>query len=204
MNSSHVPSAVSPMASAPEGYMAIPGGGYVDMHQFTQWENPTDRDVVLELHKETPKHGRPIAERVPPNLVGEAAKLRAWEEQTGKRRFVIRAKGSAFIPSEYDRAIQDVRDGQIVGGFGPQLINAGAEERPILSPALDAAYAKNRELLDMAQKALHEKVAAEQALALAQGQLVEQEKRLAMSRAADAATAGAQGANPNNNSKKDK
>lgn len=186
-------------AGVPDGYMSMPGGGYVDTHQFSQWENTTEFDVVLELHKETPKHGKAIADRVANIPDPAAAKVRAWEEQTGKRRFVIPAKKQAFIPSEYDRAIQDVREGIIVGGLGPQLRKLGVEQRPVLSPALDAARARNAELQLAAEQALREKANAEQALAMAQGQLLIQQKKL------EEATAPSNGSgNNNSNQKKDR
>jgi hypothetical protein len=101
----------------------------------TVWENPTQADVVLDLHVgTTPVYGS--AEQ-------KARITASWgpQEFKGIRRFVVKAKSKARIPSEFDQGIQQTRclEAQcafqpticrnprhrmaVIGGLGPQLIN---------------------------------------------------------------------------------
>ena len=96
----------------------------------TNWKNPTNRAYALELYEGT--------QATP----GRRPKTEL--ERRGIVRFVIKPGDTRAIPSKYDRAIQDVRDGIIVGGLGPHLINTGTQERPILHRALDDLDAQKR------------------------------------------------------------
>lgn len=124
-----------------------------DSSEETIWHNPTNRDAILDVYIETPKPGK---------------KPRSWSEQTGKRRYVIKAGETRALPSEFDRAIQhfecteteclarkfDCRDHTharvIVGGLGPQLACKGTQRRPMapaaLHPALDDVEARKKAL----------------------------------------------------------
>jgi hypothetical protein len=165
---------------------------YADQKQFTLWRNPTEKRIVLELHHETPKHGKPIAERVANIEDPQVRELRAWEERTGKRRFVIEAGQTALIPSEYDRAVQDVRDGIIVGGLGTLLVNEGADMKPVLHPALDAIKAERQRYLEEARKAKEEMSLKEDDLTVARRRIAELERLVAESPVSAAATTTAQ------------
>jgi hypothetical protein len=129
---------------------------YEDSQQQTIWFNPTSKDAVLNLQGDTPKPGR---------------KPRNWEERTGQIRWVIKAGETKAIPSHFDRGIQQTQcshldclqrpfdcksteeghEKQIVGGFGPQLINKGTQKAPIrpgfiqIAPALDDVLARQQQ-----------------------------------------------------------
>lgn len=74
----------------------------------TTWKNPTDKIVKVVIF-------------VSPGQVAE---------------YVIKPKGEASIPSQFDHAIHQLRDGIIVGGLAPQLVREGkpAELHPSLRP----------------------------------------------------------------------
>ena len=177
--------------------------------QFTMWRNPTERDIYLELHHETPKHGIPIAARVahlPPEERDHTKRgTKAWEEYTGKKLFVVKAKGgTALIPSEYDRAVQDVnKDNVIMGGLGTPLERMGCETRPVLHPALDAVDAARKKALAEARAAKEEIAIKEDDLLIARRRISELEKQLGQDSATGATVAPAQ-AQQTPNTKKDK
>jgi hypothetical protein len=174
-----------------------------DLKQFTLWRNPTQHDIGLELHHETPKPGPSIADRVahlePSERDIKRRGSKAWEEHTGKRFFLVKANGgTALIPAEYDRAVQDVKDGVIMGGLGTLLERMGTEHRPILHPALDAVDAARKKALAEAKAAKDEILVKEDDLLIARRRIAELEKQLA----GDAASASAPTATPQ--AKKDK
>jgi len=73
---------------------------------MTKWTNPTDKAVKLRLFVSP---GQTVEYTVPP-------------------------KGEAAIPSQFDHAVQKLREGIIVGGLAPQLVR---EDKPAeLHPAL--------------------------------------------------------------------
>jgi hypothetical protein len=109
------------------------------LQSFTTWVNPTDRDVVLDLHTGAS----------PQNL-------------SGRVRYIVPANGEQIVPAEFDLGIHDTRDGVIVGGLGPQLRRKDKSE--ILHSSLDADKAAEREAAADAEKALIAKQAAEQAM----------------------------------------
>ena len=97
------------------------------MRACTWWWNPLEHDVVLTLNLGWPRGEGPPYGRPPANDY----------EKTGRVIFRIPAQGQAAIPSEFDTAIQQVRDGQIVGGLAPQLSRmSGSEPAPQLHPAM--------------------------------------------------------------------
>lgn len=152
-NFEEVPRAAEPFAKEREP----------DYFHETIWENPTERDVVLDLNVGTsPIIGGTDEQRRA--IVGTWGK----EERTGIRRFVIPAAGRdpntgalipsrARIPSEFDQGIQQTRclEGEcasrpmlcrnsrhrmeVFGGYGPQLINVRRVSLRTLDPALVAA-----------------------------------------------------------------
>jgi hypothetical protein len=143
--------------------------------QETIWENPTDRDIILDLH---------VGSQVPPKGVKPTRR-----QQTGIRQILIKAHSKASISNEFDIAIQHVqchehecagnpmhcrKQGhrkQIVGGLGIHLKNLGEQRRPLLHPSLDdkrAEYEKKQILVEQAEIA---KVRAEEATKLAKEEL---------------------------------
>jgi hypothetical protein len=145
---SHTQQPLIPLADRP-----LAGPEYEDSQQQTIWHNPTDKPVILNLHFETPKPGRPP---------------RNWEEKNGMHRYVIKPGETKAIPSMFDMGIQHTQcfhleclhrpfacrsteeghEKAIVGGFGPQLHNRGTQKMPIkpgfiqIAPALDDALAR--------------------------------------------------------------
>jgi hypothetical protein len=77
-----------------------------------------------------------------------------------------------MVPSEYDQAFQDVRDGVIVGGLAPQLVNLTAKARPEVLEVLDPTKQAHKIASDAAEAARiarehHERILAEQTAKLA-------------------------------------
>jgi hypothetical protein len=103
--------------------------------RFTTWRNPTKHDMRVDIHE---AHGR-------------------------KKRYSIPAGREASIPSEYDRAIHDVRDGIIVGGLAPLLERV--VPTGVLHPALDPEEAAKKAALEEAEKTVIAKKAADEVLA---------------------------------------
>ncbi len=136
---------------------------YQDVAQETVWHNPTNKDVALDLYVGVKASGRPPRSR---------------EEKTGFRRYVIKASEKRAIAAEFDRAIQDVRDGIIIGGLGPHLINVGAQERPRLHPSLDVLRADKAAAEERAIKASADARAKEHEYAVASGELALAKKQL--------------------------
>jgi len=81
----------------------------------TTWKNPTDKPVKIKLFVSPGQHQ---TYEVPPN-------------------------GSASIPSQFNNAIHQCRNGQVVGGAAPQLVREGQTET--LHPTLEPATAKPTE-----------------------------------------------------------
>jgi hypothetical protein len=106
---------------------------------FTTWRNPTGQEMRVDLH-ETP--GR-------------------------SKRFLFPPGKEVQVPSEYDRAIHDVRDGVIVGGLAPLLERAVPDG--ILHSALDPEEVARKAAAQEAERALLAKKAADDVLAQQQG-----------------------------------
>jgi hypothetical protein len=106
--------------------------------RFTTWRNPTPHEMRIDIHD---RPGR-------------------------RKRYTIPAGAEIKIPSEYDRAIHDVRDGWIVGGLAPQLERAAGN--PPLNPVLDPELAAERDAEKAAEQAVVMKKAADDVLARTQ------------------------------------
>ena len=117
----------------------------------TNWHNPMDYDIVLSLNVGHPPGGGPPFGRPP----------RTEEERTGKRRVRFPKGKTVALDKLFDTAVQDVRDGQIVGGLAPQLIRMGTQERPKLSPWLDQAKAAEHDAIVAREVALRKAAEAE-------------------------------------------
>jgi len=137
----------------------------------TEWFNPTEDTVVLELHVATPSNTRKVQ-------VARGDKPLTFREKTGKVKYMIGPKKTAFIPSEYDSAIQVVRDGVIQSGLGPQLVNKGYKEAPKMHHALDVERAEKQAALTEAQMAFKAKAEAEARTDRAMERIAELEKLL--------------------------
>jgi hypothetical protein len=125
--------------------------GHYDSHRETKWHNPTTKVVVINLFIGTPQAMGPL---FPP---------RNWEERTGQRRFVWQPGETKALPHEYDKGIQQTHckeneclqrplactdpehEHEVIGGYGPQLVNLGMQKRPHLAPALDDELTRRTE-----------------------------------------------------------
>jgi hypothetical protein len=105
--------------------------------RFTSWRNPTQHDMKVDI----------------------------YEAPGRRKRYVVPAGKETQIPSEYDGAIHDVRDGIIVGGLAPLLDKA--VDSAVLHPALDPQEAARKAALEEAEKAILAKKAADEVLASA-------------------------------------
>jgi hypothetical protein len=103
--------------------------------RITTWRNPTRHEMRVDIH-DTP--GR-------------------------KKRYTIPAGKETQIPSEYDRAIHDVRDGVIVGGLAPLLERVVPDG--VLHPSLDPEESARKASALESEKALLAKKAADEVLA---------------------------------------
>lgn len=121
---------------------------------MTEWFNPTTKDVKLDIY--TGQHG-----------AGAEGKQRP-RNQSGRVRYIVPSLKSLKITSEYDQAIQKTRDGVVVAGMAPQLINQSVSPAPVVHPSLDPLEQARKEAAEKAQKALAEKSATEEALKLAE------------------------------------
>jgi hypothetical protein len=93
-------------------------------------------------------------------------------------RYRIQPKSRTLIPSDYDYAIQVVRDGVIHGGMAPLWVKEGTapmgtapkpipeDERPQVHPALDSSLSEAKAAEEIALKAYQQKIAAEQAIVI--------------------------------------
>lgn len=130
---------------------------------FTTWYNPTDRDVRLDLHVETPKphqgSGPPTAfsegRRTPTDTKREGV----FNERRGTKLFIVKARAEKVIPSEFDGAIQKVKDGVVMSGLAPQLLNKGLKELPKVHASLDVALQNERAATARAKDLMLEKQA---------------------------------------------
>ena len=101
----------------------------------TDWYNPTEDTITLILNVETPTNRRKVRE-------GSTDKPLSYFEKTGNRKIVIKSKQTVTILSEFDNAIQTVREGFIIKGLAPQLVNKGAKVTPKIHPSLDGITAE--------------------------------------------------------------
>lgn len=85
---------------------------------FTEWHNPTQHTVKLEF------------------FVGDGQPNVKVE---------IEPEGHALLPAEWDRAVQTVRDGRIIGGKAPQLVRVGERPLPVHEAIARAAVLGTRE-----------------------------------------------------------
>ncbi len=182
---------------------------YSSPHDFeetsteTIWENPFDYDVAVKVHVgATPR---------PDSSDRGAAAWRALPEsrrremQTGQRVYVIKARSTRSIPSEFDQAIQQTRcthtecpgpkgilcrDSEhaehrlIVGGLYPRLLNRGTQQRPLTKPpelhwSLDDQRARAAEALETAKLKLAEAQNAQNAALIAQAALADAQAKMA-------------------------
>lgn len=103
--------------------------------RLTTWRNPTRHEMRVDVHSAPGRF----------------------------KRFVFPPGREVQVPSEYDRAIHDVRDGVIVGGLAPLLERAAPEGA--LHPALDPEEAARKVAAEEAEKAVIAKKAADEVLA---------------------------------------
>src|SRR5579859_3863901 len=103
--------------------------------RLTTWRNPTRHEMHVDVH-------------------GAQGRF---------KRFVFPAGKEVQVPSEYDRAIHDVREGVIVGGLAPLLERAMPDGA--LHPALDPEEAARKAAAAEAERAVIAKKAADEVLA---------------------------------------
>jgi hypothetical protein len=103
--------------------------------KLTTWRNPTRNEMHVDVH-------------------GAQGRF---------KRFVFPPGKEVQVPSEYDRAIHDVRDGVIVGGLAPLLERAMPDGA--LHPALDPEEAARKAAAEEAERAVLAKRAADEVLA---------------------------------------
>lgn len=120
----------------------------------THWKNPTPKPVIVDIYVG--------AESVP----GPARPYRRGERHQAHLRIRWAPGETKALPSIYDSAIHDVRNGVVVGGKAPQLVRADQPGLPV-ADAIDVEKSKRREALAEATAALAAKQVAEESLVLA-------------------------------------
>jgi hypothetical protein len=140
----------------------------------TEWYNPTDQDVVLELHVGTD----------PKNLVWlkayrESTAAKRLEMKSGNRIMIVKAGQTRMVPAEFDLAIQrthclhpqctakkdlckDLDHPRVVaGGLAPQLLCKRWHRVPSLAANLDIARAEKDEAMKQVAAAYAQRQMAE-------------------------------------------
>lgn len=131
----------------------------------TFWKNPTDKPVVVDIYVGT--------NEVPP----PASPYRRGERHQAHLRIRWNAGETKSLPSMYDPAIHDVRNGIVVGGLAPQLVRTDAPDQPV-ADAIDVEKSKRRAALAQAEAALTAKKVAEETLVIATAQAGEAKKTI--------------------------
>lgn len=160
---------------------AVPSSGT----PFSDWVNPTQQTVVLDLCKSAqakPRSDERIRFEIPP--VG----TRMGTEEARRGGHVLDRNGQLVctrIPSEFDEAIRVIRGGVVARGRAPQLQLLNGPNPP-LHKSLDP----NAELQEKAETAMQDAATAAR-LADAQYQLAEHKRRDAAAAAAPAVPSSA-------------
>lgn len=188
----------------PQATRVFPPMEHEDSSDETVWYNPTEKDAILDLYVATPQMRVAGRRVVPP---------RNWEEKTGMRRYVIKAKTMRTLPSDFDRAIQQTQckeveclgrafdckahdhHKEIVGGLGTQLLNKGTLRNRTtpphtLSSSLDDVAAREKALKLQRFQEFEKGEQANAALQASQRELAElnrqiEEKRMQLAAAKD-------------------
>lgn len=145
-----------------------------DDQRQTEWFNPTDRDVVLQIHIGTdPKNA------LWRQAFLQASPARRLEMKSGLRVLIVKAGQSKWIDSEYDYAIQRTRcfhpqcqskretcrdmehPRVVVSGLAPQLVCKRWKSAPRLEANLDQARAEAEAATQQLGVAEAKKLAAE-------------------------------------------
>jgi hypothetical protein len=103
---------------------------------LTTWRNPTPDEMRVDVYE---SHGRP------------------------RKRFLFPPGKEVHVPTEYDKAIHDIRDGIIVGGLAPLLERVVPDG--ILHPSLDPEESARKAATDEAERAVVATKAAQDVLA---------------------------------------
>jgi|GEM_PF-4257800 len=108
---------------------------------MTRWHNPTKHVIRAAI------------------FVGADAR-----NPSGRREVIWQPGDTKQVPSEYDQAIQETRNGRVVGGLAPQLVREGEPPLP-LDPAIDSEAAERRSAGNAIAEAAALKAAADARLA---------------------------------------
>src|SRR6266540_1633890 len=108
----------------------------------TAWSNNTSRDVKFRIRigPRQVRAGNPAA-GIPPHTV-----------HPGYEDYIIKPGQTQFLPSKYDHAIQELKDGIVVAGLAPQLTRNG--DAPVLHEALDTTHQASKAALAASEAAL--------------------------------------------------
>jgi hypothetical protein len=111
---------------------------------YSNWNNPLSVPQIVDLHH------------------GSSRRPTRYKWMPGETK---------TLPSRFDVAIHRVSNGVIIGGLAPQLVKLGSDE--ILDSALDPTSASKRAAEAAQVAAMLQKKAAEEALLIATGRIVE-------------------------------
>lgn len=131
----------------------------------THWKNPTSKPVVVDIYVGT--------ENVPP----PATPYRRGERHQAHLRIRWAPGEVKALPSIYDAAIHDVRNGVVVGGHAPQLVRTDQPELPV-ADAIDVEKQARRQALAEATAAVAAKKVAEETLIVATAKAGEAQKTI--------------------------
>lgn len=170
---------------------------FIETVKETVWFNPFEYDVAVQLHVGSQAKASDAEWAALPPAIRR-------ERQKGIRTYVIPAKATRVISSEFDQAIQQTKcndpdcvgskglyckdpehnDRTIVGGQYPRLVNKGTQQRPLTKPptlhwALDDQRARAEAALEESKRKLAEAQNARDAFLIAQADLENAKQEIA-------------------------
>lgn len=110
------------------------GNGGTIRHEATRWRNASLDVVRFEIHIRGPSY----ADRTTEEGLVERRGIRPRKTKP----VVLKPGEETLLPRAWDRAVQDVRDGHVVGGLAPQLVRVGADDAAPIHPSLVADAAR--------------------------------------------------------------
>lgn len=176
---------------------------FIETSEDTIWYNPMDYDVAVQVR--VGAEGKAADTQAERDRWARLSAPERREKQTGIRTYVIPAKSTRVISSEFDMAIQHTQCKhpdclgskglyckdrehdqykEIVGGLYPRLVNRGTQRTPMTHPptlhwALDDQKAKAAEALEVSKRKVIEAQNAQNAFIIAQAELADAQAEIA-------------------------
>lgn len=150
---------------------------------LTKWKNPTGHTVVADIFVG------------PANVPPPSRAYQRGERHPAHVRYKWGPGEVREVPSMYNDAIHDVRNGVLVGGLAPQLERVDEERLP-MAPGIDADDQARTAALREAEIALTAKKVAEESLVIASAKANEAQAAIDANSGEDAKPAKARAPKP--------